>query len=103
VLLDQLVLEQQRLLHVARDEDFDRGGPLHEGRNPDPPVAPGDVLAHAGLQVLRLADVEHGSLVALEKVDPGLVREPVGLIFETRPRGLVGVHASTTLFPLRSA
>ena len=48
VLLDQLVLEQQRFLHVGRDDDLDDGGALDEGRNPDPPVAAGDVLRARG-------------------------------------------------------
>jgi hypothetical protein len=32
VLLDQLVFEQQRFLHVPRDDDLDRGRPAHERR-----------------------------------------------------------------------
>jgi hypothetical protein len=82
VLLDQFVLEKERLLHVACHEDVDRSRALHERRNPDPPVATAHVLADATLQILRLADVEHAAACALEEIDPGPGRQFFDLFFE---------------------
>ena len=82
MLLDELVLEKQRLLDVARNQHVDRSRTFDQGRNPNPSVTPARVLAHTILQILRLAHIEHAASSALEEVDTGIRRQSVDLFLE---------------------
>jgi hypothetical protein len=90
VLLDQVVLEEQRLLrrrHHDRLDIRDRT-PEEPGRHEEPLVAAlAEVLAHARAEVLRLADVDHRGLGVLEQIDARLHRDAI--------EDLAGQHAPT--------
>ena len=70
VLLDEVVLEEQRLDLVAHRDPLDRvGGVDHlRGSAPSRPVA--EVRHHPAAQALRLAHVEHAAVGVLELVRP---------------------------------
>jgi hypothetical protein len=87
VLLDQLVLEEQRLLHVRGGDHLEVGDAVHQERNLVAAVAAAvEVAAHARAQALRLADVEHGPLGVAEDVDAGLDRQRADALFERAHR-----------------
>ena len=83
VLLDQVVLEEERLLLVGDEQGVEVGDPLaQEGQVEAAVVGGGEVAADAGAQALGLADVEDCAAVVLEEVDAGVVGEACELLGE---------------------
>jgi hypothetical protein len=72
VLLDEVVLEQQRFLHVAHDDRLDVADELREQRHEHARVGAVEVLAHAVLQDRGLADVDHLAMAIAHDVHAGL-------------------------------
>ena len=69
VLLDEVVLEDQRFLVVAGDQGLEVGDALHEEAHLAALVAAAEVGAHAGAQALRLADVDDLAVLVLQQID----------------------------------
>ena len=73
--LDQVLLEQQRLVLVVRADELDLLDPFHKLRGLDRGVRlAAEVRLHPLADRLRLADVQHLSVPAVEQVDA----RPVG-------------------------
>ncbi|MBP2681935.1 MAG: hypothetical protein H6Q78_1798, partial [Candidatus Krumholzibacteriota bacterium] len=76
VLLDQVVLEDERFLFGARHHEVEVHGALEEKLDLVAPVGPvAEVVRRPGPEVLCLAHVEHLAPRVLEEVDPGLPGE----------------------------
>ena len=83
VALDQLVLEQQGVLHRRRHDHVEIRRALDHLRDLHAPVAARpEVRAHATLQVLRLADVDHPPARIAEQIDPGSRRQRLDALFD---------------------
>src|SRR5439155_9637189 len=80
VLLDQMVLEQQRFLRRRDHDGLDVGDRLAEKARRDEEAlvaALAEVLPDPCSQVLGLADVDHGAAGVLEQVHPRLGGNPI--------------------------
>ena len=71
VLLDQVVLEDQRFLLVRRDQRLEVGEPADQEAHLAALVAAAEVAAHARAQALRLADVDDLPVRVLQQVHAG--------------------------------
>ncbi len=71
VLLDQVVLKDQRLLLRPRDDELHITDPGNEERNHRPAVGPGEVGPDARLQIPRLSHVEDLPRTVLHEIDAG--------------------------------
>ena len=87
VLLDQLVLEQQRLLLVLDRDGVDVGEEAIEEADERPRICPREVRAHAAAQVHRLADVDDLRVVPLHQVHARRLRQVGELLFEILVHG----------------
>src|SRR5207237_3346599 len=94
VLLDQLVLEEERVLLARGDHHLDVAEQVLEEGDEDPAVAGAllEVLRHPRAQVDGLADVHHRAGAVLHDVAAGLGRQRVQL-----PLQLPGQHAQAIL------
>ena len=80
MLLDQVVLEEQRLLRRADDDRLDLGdGPSEKSCCDEEALvaAFAKILTDARAKVLRLADVDHLALGVFEEIDAGIGRNPI--------------------------
>ena len=81
MLLDELVLEQERVLDRGRDEHVQIGHTLEEMGDLVAAVpARTEIRAHTSPQALGLADIEHPAPTALEQVNPGARRQLVDAV-----------------------
>ena len=88
--LDELVLQQQRVLDVRRHHHVDVPRAFEQQRDADASVAAAHVAAYAAAEVLGLADVQDLARLAAEQVDAGSGREGLGSFGEghvSRPAG----------------
>ena len=79
VLLDEVLLEQQRLRLGGGDRGLDRVDEGHQLRRAVP-GAPGEVRGDALLERARLADIDHPPLLVTEEVHAGLVGKRAALL-----------------------
>ena len=81
VSLDQLVLEEDRVLFAGRDHHLDVPEEILEERDEDPAVAGAflEILRDARAQADRLADVHDGAGPVLHDVAAGLGRQRLQL------------------------
>ena len=85
VLLDQVVLEDQRFFLAAGDDGVEVTHPLHQEAHLEAAVAAlAEVGAHARPQRLGLADVEHFAGAIAQQVDAGFGRSGAELLIERR-------------------
>ena len=84
MLLDQGVLEDQRLLLRVRQHDIDALGLLDEEAHHEALVLAREVLADSRAQVLGLADVEHGALGVPKEVDAAVPGQLSGLALQAQ-------------------
>src|SRR5689334_16081888 len=75
MLLDEVVLEQQRFGLGVGDGDFDVGDLLDERRDPRFHLARTEVRAHTVLEAARLADVQDLAFAAVHAIDAGPARQ----------------------------
>ncbi|MCX5742351.1 MAG: hypothetical protein NT062_07630 [Proteobacteria bacterium] len=102
VLLDQVVLEEQRLLRRRHHDRLDVvDQPREEARRDEEPLvaALAEVLPHADPEVLRLADVDHRALGVLEQVDARIGRDAVEQLVD----GLARQWHARNVAPARAA
>ena len=85
VLLDQVVLEHERLVLVSRDHVVDVVYPADKRARLGIPVGE-EVAGHAPAQILRLADVDHLVVTVLHHVDAALLRQGMRLVLCTHLR-----------------
>jgi hypothetical protein len=69
MLLDEVVLEEQRLLGVVGDDGLDVADELGEQRNEQARVLTAEVLAHASAQASSLAHVHDLAVTVAHEVD----------------------------------
>ena len=77
VLVDQVLLKDERLVLVADDDVLERVNLVDEQRNLRAVVLEVHVLAHAGAQLLRLAHVDDLTVLVLPEVDAGQGRHSI--------------------------
>ena len=100
VLLDQVVLENQRFLLARGDDGVEVAHPLHQEAHLVAAVAAlAEICAHARAQRLRLADVEHLARAIAQYVDARVGRgsgqlliDGAGFVFEHQRLGIAGLR-----------
>ena len=94
---DEVLLEDERLDLVGGDDVVVARDLLHHDRDGGPLVAAGDVLAHALLERLGLAHVEHLAALVLPQVDAWGVGYAAKLLGDRG--GVGGLHHSASRRP----
>ena len=84
VLVDQVLLKDERLVLVADDDVLERVNLIDEQRNLRAVVLKVHVLAHAGAQLLRLAHVDDLAVLVLPEVHAGQGRHSIETTLDAR-------------------